>query len=315
MTLRTRAKKVAQGAIIAQRLKRLKSIAAKLSDERNMHMKLSQMQDIGGCRAVLPTVRDVEKLAAIYEVSKAKNPSSRSKFVKKYDYILEPKEDGYRGIHFVYKYHTTSKNLEIFNGLRIEIQLRSQLQHAWATAVEIVSTFTGQALKSNIGSEEWKRFFALMGSAIALRERMPLVPDTPTDETVLVAELRDYAMALKVEEVLEGSGIALRHTEVRGEKNAKAFLLVLNSNEHTVTVNGFSDLEKASEEYIAIEKSISNMAGCQAVLVSVESLAALRSAYPNYYLDTTAFVLALKRAIKPKLGRRSVPMIPSTDLP
>src|ERR1700722_6164390 len=77
MTLRTRAKGIATGAIIAQRLKRLKSIASKLSAERNMHMKLSQMQDIGGCRAVMPTVRDVEKLVARYEVSNAKNPSGR----------------------------------------------------------------------------------------------------------------------------------------------------------------------------------------------------------------------------------------------
>src|SRR5260370_41876111 len=167
-----------------------------------MHMKLSQMQDIAGCRAVMPTVRDVEKLVARYEISNAKNPSGRPEFVKKYDYIAQPKKDGYRSVHFVYKYRTTSKHLEDFNGLRIEVQLRSQLQHAWATAVETVSTFTGQALKSNVGSDECKRFFALMGSAIALRERKPLGPDTPTDEHKVIAELRQLTTQLQLDEGL-----------------------------------------------------------------------------------------------------------------
>ena len=141
-----------------------------------------------------------------------------------------------------------------------------------------------------------------MGSAIALRERKPLVPDTPTDQTELITELRQLTNQLKVEEVLSGWGYALRRTEVLGEKekNAKAYLLVLNPNEHTINVTGFSDLEKASEEYLKVEKSLStDLSGAQAVLVSVESLTALRSAYPNYYLDTTEFVFALKRAIKP----------------
>jgi hypothetical protein len=41
----------------------------------------------------------------------------------------------------------------IYNDLKIEMQLRSQYQHAWATAVETVGTFIGQALKSSIGPE------------------------------------------------------------------------------------------------------------------------------------------------------------------
>ncbi len=74
MTLRTRAKKVNGAAIIAQRLKRLHSITVKLSAERNINMKLSQMQDLGGCRAIMPTVEDVEELVHIFEKSIAKNP-------------------------------------------------------------------------------------------------------------------------------------------------------------------------------------------------------------------------------------------------
>jgi len=57
------------------------------------------------------------------------------------------------------------------------------------------------------------------------------------------------------------------------------------------------DLPKAYEMYLRIEKETEKHPEIQAVLVSVESLEALRAAYPNYYLDTGAFVGAMKQAI------------------
>lgn len=155
-TLNQRAKRVDPNSITAQRLKRLSSIAVKLL--RNPNMKLSQMQDISGCRAVLETVDDVDKLVKIYEEALAKNPSGRPYRTEDYDYIREPKADGYRSVHFVFKYRSNVSRLHVYNELRIEVQIRSRLQHLWATAVETVSTFTDQALKTGMGSPEWKRF-------------------------------------------------------------------------------------------------------------------------------------------------------------
>ena len=117
------------------------------------------------------------------------------------DYISDPKPSGYRGIHLVYRYFSDKKK-SMYNGMKIEMQLRSKYQHAWATAVETVGMFSGQALKSSLGSEDWQRFFSLMGSVIALREGTAMVPNTPTDGRALVAELSDYASRLKVEERL-----------------------------------------------------------------------------------------------------------------
>src|SRR6266436_5212128 len=151
MTLKNRAKEIDQNALIAQRLKRVTSIASKL--ERFPNMKLSQMQDIGGCRAVVSSVRRVHDLVEVYEESRKKNPTARMEFSEKYDYVADPKRDGDRGVHLVYKYRTPSLDRKMYNGLRIEIQLRSQLQHAWSTAVETVSAVTGQALKSNRSEE------------------------------------------------------------------------------------------------------------------------------------------------------------------
>ena len=75
MTLRTRARSVDATSITVQRLKRLTSIAAKLQRNHNMH--LSQMQDIGGCRAIVENIHHVTQIVTLYTKSYAKNPNVR----------------------------------------------------------------------------------------------------------------------------------------------------------------------------------------------------------------------------------------------
>ena len=48
---------------------------------------------------------------------------------------------------------------------------------------------------------------------------------------------------------------------------------------------------------MSIEKVNISNPGIQAVLVSVDSVAGLRSAYPNYYLDTRAFLKVVRDTI------------------
>lgn len=307
MALRGRAKKVDDRAIIAQRLKRLSSIQVKL--ERNPHMALSQMQDIGGCRAVVGTVRHVHRLVTLYEDAVAKNPTVRAEFVKKYDYIASPKKDGYRSVHFVYKYRTQARKQRVWTGLRIEIQLRSRLQHAWATAVETVDTFTKQTLKTGGGMDVWKRFFLLMSAAIARMEQSPSCPDCPETKEELRAELRVLVEQLKVRSVLRGWSSALKYLPTKtaaGAGGASVYLLYLDASQEQVKVTAFSSTQqaKASDLYLSTEKMIKDKPEAQAVLVSVESLQALRSAFPNYFADTRVFINAVNQAVLGRFGRR-----------
>ena len=135
--LRDRSAVVCGRPIVAQRLKRTPSIVQKL--RRFPTMKLSQMQDIGGARTVLPTINDIYRLRDLLFPGRTRHRLANEK-----DYVTEPKPSGYRGVHLVYRYH--SDRSEVYNGLLVELQLRSRLQHAWATAVETVGTFVGQAL-------------------------------------------------------------------------------------------------------------------------------------------------------------------------
>jgi hypothetical protein len=297
MTLRHRSKRIDTDALVAQRLKRLSSIAQKLLRQKGM--KLSRMHDLGGCRAVLGTVSQVDKLVEVYEKSDAKNPNSRAEFVKKYDYISKPKDDGYRSVHLVYRYRSVLKKHTVFNGLRIEIQIRSRLQHAWATAVETVDLVTGQALKSSIGNPSWKRFFLLISAAIALREKRQLVPGVPILKSKLVKEIKGLASKLKIIDVLEGVSTGVHFTQQEGSK-PDTYLLVLNSKSKTVRIMGFnaSQMRYASEQYMRLEKESLKRPEIQAVLVSVDSVQRLRSAYPNFYLDTRSFVKVVRDLVR-----------------
>ena len=289
-TLRTKARTVDNAALVAQRIKRLSSIEHKL--RRFSGLRLSQVQDIGGCRAVVATVADVHGLHQIYRNSRLKH-----RLVREDDYIRSPRTSGYRGIHLVYRYRSDRK--KTYQDLLIEVQLRSQLQHAWATAVETVGTLVRSALKSSIGDREWLGFFSLMGSAIASRERSPQVPGTPSNRDVLRRELKAHIRRLDVEKRLRQYGEVLNAVEHPSVAKAQYFLLELRPLEGQLMVSGFnaSALDRATTEYLRIERSLQRFPGAEAVLVSVESLAALRKAYPNYFLDTNRFITAMHEAV------------------
>lgn len=298
ITLHSRAMKIDPTAIVAQRLKRLSSIALKLSLQP--HMKLAQMQDIAGCRAVLQTAAQVDGLVTLFEESTAKNPKQRAEFCEKYDYVIAPKADGYRSVHLVYKYRSKAKEREIHNGQRVEIQIRTRLQHAWATADETVSTFTLQKLKYGIGDPGWKRFFALSASAIAFDERRALVAGAPLDPTELREELKSLYSKLQVEPILIGSATAARHIEDRlQQEKASSYLLILDVTARRLRVvpYGRGESDKASKEYLEEERRSESDSHKQVVLVSVRSLSDLQKAYPNYFLDTTKFVNFVRRFV------------------
>ena len=147
MTLKNVSKRYDKNSLVAQRLKRASSIIFKLGrkfEGRMPTMNLSQMQDIAGCRAI---VKDVEIAKKIYNEYYLRG-NLRHKRVGKKDYITFPKKDGYRSLHIVYEFKS-DKGKKDYNGLKVEVQIRSKLQHLWATAVETVDFFTRQAIKFN----------------------------------------------------------------------------------------------------------------------------------------------------------------------
>ncbi len=300
INLRNASRKAESEPLVAQRIKRLISIAAKL--DRFPTMKLSQMQDLGGCRAILRNVKNV-RLVMRYYMNRSR---AKHQLASVDDYIREPKESGYRGVHLVYRYHSDSTK-RAYNGLKIEMQLRSRYQHAWATAVETVGMFSGQALKSSLGSHDWQRFFVLMSSAIANRELTTPVPGAPTRKRDLIRELREYASRLQVENRLQEYGRAV-DAIATNQLGAHFYLLQLNPSKRNLAITGFSahQIEEANNRYSEAEQQAKNETGMDAVLVSTESITSLRRAYPNYFADTRLFMVLMIQAME---GRsRDIPV-------
>ena len=123
--------------VVAQRLKRLPTILDKL--QRQPGMELARMQDIGGCRAIVPAGDFVAIEGIRHRVR-----NSVSTVVREYDYIADPKPTGYRAVHLVV---TREDHL-------VEIQLRTAEQHRWCETVERLGGRLGHNLKDGQGPEE-----------------------------------------------------------------------------------------------------------------------------------------------------------------
>jgi putative GTP pyrophosphokinase len=293
-TLRTKLK--AHGYkdyIVAQRLKRLPTIIDKL--KRYPAMQLTTMQDIGGLRCILPSIKDVRKLRTEYTQSAYFAPM----IVTEKNYIIEPRdEDGYRSAHLVFKYENPLK--PDYNGLKIEMQIRTRLQHSWATAVETMGTFLGQALKSRQGDERWLEFFAMTSSAFAFRERCRPVPRfSHLSELETYQAVANLESELGVLEKMHGFSIATHSIYTQRSQGNSYYLIILDSINRTVSVTPYTRdaLEQAIQDYSEVEVQVTQGRKVEPVLVSAGSIESLRRAYPSFFLDTTEFAKALNSII------------------
>ena len=253
------------------------------------------MQYIGGCRAIVGSADDALDLAADYVGS-----NIRHELITHKNYIDDPRVSGYRGLHLVYSYN--SDRSVKWQGLKTELQIRSQYQHQWATAVETVGTFTRNELKSNLGNQAWLRFFALISSVIARLENTQPVPNTPSEPNDLLDEIRECDKSLGISERLAAFQSLTSELENLRGINSHWVGLELDLDALEVTAEAFrsndaAEEQRANEWYSAKEKSHRNNPRVEVVMVSVRSIRELRRAYPNYFSDLTDFRLLVQAII------------------
>ena len=302
MTLKNISKKCDKDSLVAQRLKRATSITNKLNrkyEGRKPTMQLSQMQDIAGCRAI---VKNVDIAKEIYNDYYLKGNLKHKRIGKK-DYITSPKKDGYRSLHIIYEYKS-DKGKTDYNGLRVEVQIRSKLQHLWATAVETVDFFTRQAIKFNEGIPDWAEFFKLVSSAFAINENCPTIEGTSLNEKELYLQIKQKEKELEVIHRMEGWTHAMQffNEEVKKKMKGKAkfFLLELDILGGKLSVKTYIQEreEQAIKDYSELEKRHKGRTDYDVVLVGADTPKDLAKAYPNYFVDTKEFVLELEKIIK-----------------
>lgn len=274
--------KIGNNAIYGQRLKRVTSVIHKL--KRMPETKLSRLQDIGGCRVILS---DYERLRNLtHSLAKSKSILDNYK-----DYITYPKPDGYRSVHFIYE--CNSSNTE-FDKLKIEIQLRTKLQHAWATTVEIIDSFENQGIKLGGGSDDWRRFFYLVADEFARLEKLPF-HDNVTTQAERIAEIIQLASNLNVIFKLEQySKIIDNMSKLDKFERIRYFIIVLKAKDSRTDIFGYFDDVEAENNYKQMEKSNLENPDVNIVLVKADSLKKIKQAYPNYFADSRKFVSSLE---------------------
>lgn len=149
--LMRRLEPIAVHAVVAQRLKRMPQIIKKLARYENM--QLARMHDIAGCRVVLDTVAEVDQAARLIRSYGTNRWTIRDED----DYRADGRPDtAYRALHVIL----------VRDGRWIEVQLRTQRQHAWAEAVERVTALSDHDVKEGRAPEEFVEYFKLASDGL-----------------------------------------------------------------------------------------------------------------------------------------------------
>ncbi len=115
----------------------------------------TRMDDIAGCRLIFPSIDELKSFRLKVHAARFKHKMRND--ASKYDYIKEPKGTGYRGIHDIYEYDVNSEHGKDYKGLFVELQYRTFVQHAWATAVEVIGVITESQPKFQKGDNRYER--------------------------------------------------------------------------------------------------------------------------------------------------------------
>ncbi|WP_369772889.1 hypothetical protein [Thioalkalivibrio sp. AKL3] len=282
-SLRTRTRN--QSIVVAQRHKRRNTIFNKL--QRLPKMELSRMDDIAGCRLIFNSIDELYNFRKQFH--KARFKHKRKNEIDKYDYIKNPKDTGYRGIHDVYSYDVNSKNGDKYKGLLIEIQYRTLVQHAWATAVEVIGFITENQPKFQQGDRRYLNCMSLASEILARVCEDNKGPHPDLSDGDLLKEFEALDNELNLIRTLTGLNTA--ETEATRNRNT---ILVFKPN-GDLEVFSYRDSTEALDDLFRLENENPEL---DIVLVKADSSEEIRMAFKNYFSDAKDFVRLLMQAKK-----------------
>ena len=262
---------------VAQRHKRKRTIFDKLI--RFPQMQLARMDDVAGCRLIF---KCAEELYAFREkFHRARFNHQRRNDLDKYDYIKQPKATGYRGVHDVYEYDVNSEIGKSLAGLYVEIQYRTLVQHAWATAVEVIGFVTESQPKFQKGDHRYERAMALASEILARahEDSKGPFPDLPDRE--LVEDFLALDRELHLLQMLRG--LSATNKAVSAKRNA----ILIMSASGELEVKMFREAPDALRALFELEKEMPDR---DIVLVRADTSDEVRIAFRNYFSDARDFI-------------------------
>lgn len=264
--LTTIAKQIDSQSIVTYRIKRIDSIIRKLKRFKNTpngRMCLQNMGDIAGCRCILQK----ENTDNIYKVKEEleKVTSLRSK--SENNYITKPKLDGYRSLHEYANYENPKRV--------IEIQIRNQDMHNWATLVEIIDVLYTTKIKEGENSDnQLKRFLLLFSkkNELSFKEK---------EELINIAESNE--LTKKMSEVFSQNYINIRLQWIKREKKGGEYFIISADENAKSSIQSYEKFEEAEDAYFSmyLQYPKSNIVLTRIKNVSFKKIS---RAYSNYML-------------------------------
>lgn len=286
-------------SIATFRLKRMKSIISKLS-RPDSHYKLGELQDIAGCRLILPDMFELKQACSAFK-------SLFAEEIKQDNYLQSPEQSGYRSIHFIPKFDSHGSL-----AYRVEVQMRTHLQHLWATAVESAGEIFDLELKNpqllKIESNPEKReqaedlltFFRIVSSLFALEEGTTQIPGYQSDAKDLCNTLRKLSSSTKIIQRFQQLCDDQTTAKLINQNfdNPGFFLIKFSSDsQYSVQEYYFEDSRReVLKKYNEAENNLMSIRNPEkeqftnTVLVYTQNPQLLANAYPNYSANIKEFI-------------------------
>lgn len=245
-------------AMATYRLKRKESILKKLY-RSNGNFDLGAMDDIAGCRAIVNSVSEVYE---VYNEILNLKEAGEIDIKKTKDYIKNPEKSGYRSLHIIIKQTLKQENID--RKYRIELQIRTKLQHYWSTAVEAMSEIDNVEYKDptlvsegNTRIQSCLQFFKVISKLFACCENND---DELKEELANSVRTND-----KFKEIIEDLKAARNSVTINMQKNSTQggeglYLLELSRETQELTIHSYTMdcVEKAIKNYSSKENSSIN---------------------------------------------------------
>jgi len=261
---------------IAQRVKRKPQIVRKL---RRLSVRLTQLQDIGGCRIIVENNVDVDRLISFIQDNVSKSGSFAVTRIT--DYREKGRDEtGYRSAHLLLER----------SGRSLELQIRSRIQHYWAESIERTSVIYGKHLKEQEGDPIVIAYFKQLSDVFYEIESGR---DPSVQSKVTLDRMRESAQHIIYEadtnRIFDSSvneDIVRTLTNAQGnEGDLINWIMVFNWNSGdfvTWDVVG-REAESAKLKYTQYESQFSSDAGFEVVMIGSSDIATIRQTHSHYF--------------------------------
>lgn len=250
---------------------------------------------MAGCRLIFKDVKTLNRFRSRF--LKARFHHARKNDTEKYNYIANPKSTGYRGIHDVYSYDVNSESGKHLKGLLVEIQYRTAVQHAWATAVEVIGFITENQPKFEKGDDRYNRAMALASEILARAYEDEKGPYPDKSDVEVVREFLALDTELNLLNTLRG----LNAASAEVSENRNSILIFHKSGE--LEVRTYRSATEALAALFDLEKE---HPGTDIVLVKADTSEEVRFAFKNYFSDARDFIRLVEDGCQKLSGKKQI---------